>query len=83
MTAKQFLEEREMYSPDIEDVVLEYTKQKCQELLLLVAEKAKIIDEDGDIYEQPHVFYCQGEGYETRIDKKSILNAVDLSKFIQ
>lgn len=81
MTAKEFLEEREMYNPDIEDVVLEYTKLKCQELLEIVAKKAKIADEDNDVYQQPHIFYCKGEEYKTWVDKDSIINAVDLEKF--
>ena len=75
MAIKEFLEEREMYNPDIEDVVLEYAKLKCKELLEIVAEKAKIVDEDNDVYEQPHVFYCNGEEYKTWVDKDSILNA--------
>lgn len=38
----------------------DYARLKCQELLEIVAEKAKIIDEDNDVYEQPHIFYCNG-----------------------
>ena len=79
MTAKEFLEEREMYNPDIEDVVLEYTKLKCQELLLLVAEKARII-EDGDV-DNPYEEYFLDLGGSLRVDKDSILNVIDLEKF--
>lgn len=59
-----------------------FLKLKCQELLEIVADKAKILDEDNDVYEQPHVFYCNGEEYKTWVDKNSILNAVDLDNFI-
>ena len=79
MTAKEFLEEREMYNPDIEDVVLGYTKLKCQELLLLVAEKARII-EDGDV-DNPYEEYFLDLGGSLRVDKDSILNVIDLEKF--
>ena len=79
MTAKEFLEEREMYNHDIEDVVLEYTKLKCQELLLLVAEKARII-EDGDV-DNPYEEYFLDLGGSLRVDKDSILNVIDLEKF--
>ena len=48
-----------------------------------MAEKAKIKDEDGDVYEQPKGFYCNGELYETWVDKDSILNAVNLNEFIK
>ena len=61
----------------------EYAKMKCKELLEVVAKKAKIRDEDGDVYEQPKGFYCNGELYETWVDKDSILNAVNLDEFIK
>ena len=79
MTAKEFLEEREMYNPDIEDVVLEYTKLKCQELLEIVTDKVRIV-EDGDI-DNPYEEYFLDLGGFLRVDKDSILNAVDLEKF--
>ena len=65
---------------NIKKAMQEYAKQKCQELLLLVAEKARIIGEDGN--KQPYTFYCNGEEYEVSVDKDSILNAVDLDSFI-
>ena len=67
----------------IEKAMKEYTKMKCKELLEIVVEKAKIRDEDGDVYEQPKGFYCNGELYETWVDKDSILNAVNLDEFIK
>lgn len=79
MTAKEFLEEREMYNPDIEDVVLEYTKLKCQELLEIVTDKVRIV-EDGDI-DNPYEEYFLDLGGSLRVNKDSILNAVDLEKF--
>ena len=60
-----------------------FAKMKCKELLEVVAKKAKIRDEDGDVYEQPKGFYCNGELYETWVDKDSILNAVNLDEFIK
>ena len=56
-----------------------YAKIKCQELLLLVAEKARII-EDGDV-DNPYEEYFLDLGGFLRVDKDSILNAVDLEKF--
>ena len=68
---------------EFEEAMKEYAKMKCKELLEIVAEKAKIRDEDGDVYEQPKGFYCNGELYETWVDKDSILNAVNLNEFIK
>ena len=68
---------------ELEEAMKEYAKMKCKELLEIVAEKAKIKDEDGDVYEQPKGFYCNGELYETWVDKDSILNAVNLDEFIK
>ena len=56
-----------------------YAKMKCQELLLLVAEKARII-EDGDI-NNPYEEYFLDLGGSLRVDKDSILNVIDLEKF--
>jgi hypothetical protein len=67
---------------DIVKSMQEYAKEKCQELLEIVADKAKIIDEDGDTYQQPHIFFCNGEVYKNWIDKDSIINAIDLDEFI-
>jgi len=54
-------------------IAKEYTKQKCQELLLLVAEKAKIKENRS---------MSNGYDYTERyIDKDSILNCVDLEEF--
>ena len=93
MTAKNILEEwllptdqsgfKEAHYFVIEEAMKEYTKMKCKELLEIVVEKAKIRDEDGDVYEQPKGFYCNGELYETWVDKDSILNAVNLDKFVK
>lgn len=67
---------------DCNELMIEYARIKCQELLEIVAEKAEIIDEDGDTYKTPHIFIHEGEEYKTWVDKESILNAVDLNKFI-
>ena len=56
-----------------------YAKMKCQELLLLVAEKARII-EDGDV-DNPYEDYFLDLGGSLRVDKDSILNVIDLEKF--
>ena len=56
-----------------------YAKIKCQELLLLVAEKARII-EDGDV-DNPYEDYFLDLGGSLRVDKDSILNVIDLEKF--
>lgn len=70
-------------SDDVQKAMIGFSKTKCKELLEIVAEKAKIVDEDNDVYEQPHVFICHGEEYKTWVDKNSILNAVDLDVFIK
>lgn len=60
-----YFEERQIL-----EVMKEYTKHKCQELLEIVAEKAELkID-------------CLLDSY-YNIDKDSILNAVNLDKFIK
>ena len=77
MTVKEFLEEREMHNPDIEDVVSEYAKLKCQELLLLVADKAKVI---GEVEQNSDFNYVTPDDI-IIVDKDSILNAVELDSF--
>ena len=58
---------------NIKKAMQEYAKQKCQELLLLVAEKAKIKENRS---------MSNGYDYTERyVDKDSILNAVDLDSF--
>ena len=70
MTAEEYLEEMDKSSNDINDIIEEamigYARIKCEELLLLVAEKA----------------YAQVEYDCAVIYKDSILNAVDLDSFI-
>lgn len=93
MTKKEILDEWLLYTDQthlkeghyqvIENAMKEYTKLKCQELLEIVTKQAKIVDEDGDVYQQPHVLYCNGEEYKTWIDKESILNCVNLDEFIE
>lgn len=83
MTAKEILEEwlsqtdqtnlKEGHYFVIQEAMKEYAKQKCQELLLLVAEKAKIekvVVHAGEYYDENY-----------QINKASILNVVDLEKF--
>lgn len=72
----------DFYYEDEEIIVSmrEYAKLKCQELLEIVAEKAEIktIYESND---QPSSSFGDYE-YEV-VDKDSILNAVDLDKFLE
>jgi len=63
---------------DIIEVIQEYAKMKCKELLEIVAEKAKIINTSTD--ETYSVFYLDNS-YDLEIDKISILDAVDLEIF--
>lgn len=64
---------------DIEQMLKEYTKVKCQELLEIVAEKAKT----KTIYESNDQPSSSFRDYEYNVvDKDSILNAVDLNSFI-
>ena len=84
MTVSEYINKNHPYGCaewEFEEALKEFAKIKCQELLEIVAEKAKIRDEDGDVYEQPKGFYCNGELYETWVDKDSILNCVDLENF--
>lgn len=78
MTAHEFLDKEHFYliidsrdtnidSEDIEQAIKEYSKLKCQELLEIVAEKAKVEEVWNNYY----------------VNKDSILNAVDLDKFIK
>ena len=63
----------------LEEALNSFAKLKCQELLLLVAEKVRII-EDGDV-DNPYEEYFLDLGGYLRVDKDSILNAVDLETF--
>ena len=69
----------DFYYEDEEIIVSmrEYAKLKCQELLEIVAEKAKMIEDGDEQYEE----YYLDLGGSLRIDKDSILSAVDLEKF--
>ena len=85
MTAEDYALEN-MQGTDLQEIEMAlqgFAKMKCKELLEIVVEKAKIRDEDGDVYEQPKGFYCNGELYETWVDKDSILNAVNLDEFVK
>ena len=75
MVVKEFLEDREMYNPDIESVVQEYARIKCKELLEIVAEKAKV--------EEKYFPNELGGRHKSvgSVDKDSILNVVDLDSF--
>lgn len=61
----------DIYVSCIENAMKEYAKNKCQELLEIVAEKAKSV---------PNPEYLQ---YNWIVDKNSILKAVDLNEFIK
>ena len=60
----------------IEEAMKEYARIKCEELLLLVAEKAET--------KELFVNGSNGGWYEKvgKVDKDSLLNAVDLDSFI-
>ena len=79
-------EETVCFSKDVQKAMKEYTKLKCQELLLLVAEKATIRHTftsaiDGKtIHSYDKIFSTENSMF--TIDKDSILNAVDLETFI-
>ena len=82
MTAEEFLqgsitishfyndryEQMMCFSDDVQKAMKEYARLKCQELLEIVAEKAEITK-------------SVNFGWE-KVDKGSILSAVDLDKFI-
>lgn len=70
-------------SEHIENYAKHFARLKCQELLEIVAEKAKIKTENNLVYQQPYKFYCNKEEHSIFVDKGSILNAVDLDSFIQ
>lgn len=53
----------------------EFAKLKCEELLSLAAEKAKIRELN---YEDEQEWVCYNE-----VDKESILNCIDLEEFIK
>jgi len=87
MTAEDFLQEHleisyfynDKYdkmcclSNDVQKAMKEYAKLKCQELLLLVAEKAKVTT----IWEGT----IGSEYVDYDVDRDSIINAVDLETF--
>lgn len=71
MTAEEFIkyiEEDGKYTFGYKECMQKFAKQKCKELLLLVAEKARID-------------FRNDKANDFGIDKDSILNAVDLEKF--
>ena len=71
------------YSDTLEAILLamqEHTKIKCQELLEIVAEKAEIEKRYGEKNKTPTLINLVDS--EPSINKNSILNAVDLDKFI-
>lgn len=57
---------------DIVKSMQEYAKTKCQELLEIVAEKAKTKKTSNS-----------GSWYDASVDKDSIINAVNLNEFIR
>lgn len=77
MTAEEYLEEMDKNSNDINDIIEEamigYARIKCEELLLLVAEKASKLPTT--------IFIEPGTCHTARLSKDSILNAVDLDSF--
>lgn len=79
MTAEEFWKNNLMFSGsgnvdyEFSEVLREFAKLKCQELLEIVAEKAETKKEYLDPFLKPDII----------IDKNSILNAVDLNEFIK
>jgi 2-iminoacetate synthase ThiH len=65
----------------IEKSMQEYARLKCQELLLLVAEKANL-SLNGEMASKTYSARVYNERIKLSVDKDSILNAVDLDKFI-
>jgi len=100
MTAEEFIKDKRRLQNSnckaiCEDTVIssmqEYAKQKCQELLLIVAEKAKIKVMKKSQFGKSRKWQKVKEGEEidlfsyemqSSVDKESILNAVDLDSFI-
>lgn len=90
MTAKNLLKEwllqtdhsnlKEGHYFVIEEAMKEYAKLKCEELLKIVAEKAKIETKPKENI--LNLSMMDDWSYYT-IDKNSILNAVDLNEFIK
>lgn len=72
------------YEPDVVEAMQEYAKLKCQQLLEIVAEKAKVENNCHGIYENEvaTVLYTENEG-SYFVSTESILNAVDLNEFIK
>lgn len=73
MTAEEYMMEN-MQGADyqeIEDALIGFAKLKCQELLEIVAEKAEIKE-----------YFELNYQWTYSVDKDSIINAVDLDKFI-
>lgn len=76
----------------LKDIFQQCLKLKCQELLEIVAEKAEVKTEKKSQYGKSRKWQKVKDGeefdlfkYEMRnsVDKDSILNAVDLDKFIE
>lgn len=67
-----------LYDGTILECMKSYAKEKCQELLEIVAEKAKIVEDNDEQYEE----YYLDLGGSLKVDKSSILNAVNLYEFI-
>jgi hypothetical protein len=69
-----------------EDIILmcmkEYAKEKCQELLEIVSEKAKTGYKTEYTGGTPNILGSYSKKISTCVDKDSILNAVDLDEFI-
>lgn len=102
MTTKEILEEwlsqtdqtnlKEGHYFVIQEAMKEYARLKCQELLLLVAEKVKIKTEKKSQYgkyrkwqkvKDEEEFDLFDYEMRTSVDKTSILNVVDLDSFIE
>lgn len=90
MTAKETIDHnfffgKESLHTDVTNVMKEYTKQKCQELLEIVAEKANIRHTftsaiDGKTtHSYDKIFSTENSMF--TIDKDFLVNAVDLEKF--
>lgn len=68
---------------EVENLIKDYSAMKCEELLEIVAEKAKVENSCYGIYENEvaTVLYTENEG-SYFVNAESILNAVNLEEFI-
>ena len=86
MEGNEGMEFRDVIDNLYDDVILilmkSYAKEKCQELLEIVSEKAKTGCKTEYTGGTPNILGSYSKKISTCVDKDSILNAVDLDEFI-